>query len=1100
MSLRSESDEGYGSSALALLERWYHVPALAAIMAVMLWIRLLPYGRFVRDGRVLFSGNDAWYHLREVNYTVRNWPGTMPFDPWTYFPYGTSTGQFGTLYDQIVATVALVLGLGNPSETLVAQVLLVAPAVGGALAAIPVYLVGKRLGGRLAGVFGATILMLLPGTFLARSLVGAADHNGVEPFFQTIAVFALLVAFAVAEREKPVWELVVDEDLDGLRNPLRWAALAGVATGAYMWVWPPGVLLVGLTGAFLVVKMASDTVHGDSPEPIAFAGAVSMGVAGALMLVPLQTFGFSATQFSLLQPAFAFAVAGGCVFMAWLAREWEARDLSTSLYPVAVFGLIAASLAAIAVALPEVAGLLQRNFLGTLGFNAGAQTRTIAEAQPFLDPGSLQQRGLDATGMLVSEYGLTIFSGVAAVTWLVAKPLVRDGGSERLGYVGAGIAVVALVFLAPGALRAVADPLDAALGGFPVTGQLVGMFVISALILGATLLSRYRAEHLFVLSWAAFITAAAFTQVRFNYYLAPVVAVMNAFLLGEVLRILDLRRSATAAVENIEGYQVLVVAAVVLLILAPALVVPVDVRNTGTPQYDRSATALNVAAGHAPGDIANWDDSLAWLANETPAEGTYGGADNEMGYYDRYERTDDFDYPDGAYGVMSWWDYGHWITVQGERIPNANPFQQGATEAANFLLAPSEERSERVLESQSTEGNQTRYVMVDWQMVSPDQKFTAPVVFYDDEQLSSGDFFDYVYDESNRGYSPILLANDQRYYDSTMVRLYQYHGSAMDPAPFVIDWDERTVPTRGGGETTIKVTPQEGETVKTFDNMSAAREYVESDGDAQIGGVGPYPEERVPAMEHYRLVDASDASAYDDSGYQQVALATAQATGIPPELLTKTSPSWVKTFERVPGATLEGTGAEPNSEVRATAQMRMPDGSTFEYAQYAETDENGDFTMTLPYSTTGYGEFGPENGYSNVSVRATGPYQVVSEPTTADGERVVYNGTVDVSEGKVVGEDGSPARVELERTPADELNGEPADGEEPVPGEDDGQNGNDSSSENETDGNESAADSDTDDNDTESGNGSDGSEQTNDVGAASLAEPRPALVASAVRY
>ncbi|WP_101297442.1 oligosaccharyl transferase, archaeosortase A system-associated [Halegenticoccus soli] len=1093
MSLRSESEEDYGSSVLELLEDWYHVPALAAIVAVMLWIRLLPYGRFVRDGRVLFSGNDAWYHLREVNYAVRHWPFTMPFDPWTYFPYGTSTGQFGTLYDQIVATVALVVGLGNPSDALVAKVLLVAPAVGGALTAIPVYIIGKRLGGRLAGVFGAAILMLLPGTFLARSLVGVADHNGIEPLFQSLAVAALLVAFAVAEREKPVWELVADRDLDGLRNPLRWGAVAGAATAAYMWVWPPGVLLVGIVGVFLVFKLTSDTVNGDSPEPVAFAGAVSMGVAGLLMLPPVESFGFTTTRFSLLQPGFAFAVAAGAVFMAWLAREWESRDLSTSHYPVAVFGLIALSLAVVAVALPQVFSLLQRNFLGTLGFNAGAQTRTIAEARPFLDPGLLEQRGLDATGMLISEYGLTIFTGVAAATWLVAKPLVRDGDSKRLGYVGAGIAVVGLVFLAPGVLRALAGPLDAALGGFPVTGQLVGMLVVAALLLGATLLTRYRAERLFVVVWAAFITAAAFTQVRFNYYLAPVVVVMNAFLLGEVLRLLDLRRPASDAVGDIKGYQVLAVVAAVMLIVTPALVLPVDIRNTGTPAYDRSATAMDVARSHGPGDITRWDESLRWLATETPAEGTYGGADNEMGYYDRYERTGDFEYPEGAYGVMSWWDYGHWITVMGERIPNANPFQQGATAAANYLLAPSEGRAAQVLANQSTEGNQTRYVMVDYQMVTPGEKFGAPIVFYDEENLDDRDFYDVVYQRSERGYSPVLLTHDQRYYQSMMVRLYHYHGSAMEPAPFVIDWEPRTI-----DGTTFREAPRgDGEFVRTFDNVSAAREYVERDGSAQIGGVGPYPEERVPALKHYRLVNASQSSAAGTYSYQQSVGITSQVTGIPPQFLSKTDPSWVKTFERVPGATVRGSGAPPNSEVRATVQMRSPDGSTFEYTQYAETNGNGEFTLTLPYSTTGYERFGPENGYSNVSVRATGPYQIVSEPTDDGGDRVVYNGTVDVSEAKVVGEDDSPARVRLERTPIERVN-ETADGERPVPGEgsggDGGATGDGTAAGNETAGNGSA-DGDAGGNATADGDGANGSAGTtggsggNGTAANALAAP-----------
>jgi len=43
--------------------------------------------------------------------------------------------------------------------------------------------------------------------------------------------------------------------------------------------------------------------------------------------------------------------------------------------------------------------------------------------------------------------------------------------------------------------------------------------------------------------------------------------------------------------------------------------------------------------------------------------------------------------------------------------------------------------------------------------------------------------------------------------------------------------------------------------------------------------------------------------------------------------------------------------------------MQMPGSDeTFTYHQVAETDENGEFSITVPYSTTGYDEWGPERG------------------------------------------------------------------------------------------------------------------------------------------
>ncbi len=1021
MSHRTAQDEDEEhSSVLDTFGDWFHVPVLVVVIVFMAAIRLQSYEKFVRSGEVLFSGNDAWYHLREVRYTVRNWPATMPFDPWTNFPFGTSVGQFGTLYDQIVATVALVLGLGSPSEQLVSKVLLVAPAVSGALTAIPAYYIGKRLGGRVGGLFSALLLALMPGMFLQRTLVGVADHNGAEPLFQSLAVLALMVAFAVAEREKPVWELFEQRAVDELRRPVLLATLAGVATALYMWIWPPGVLLVAIVGAFLLFKLTSDVVNGASPEPVAIAGGVSMAVAGALMLVPLQSLSFAPTQFSLVQPFVAFAVAAGCAFMAWLAREWEARDVDTSLYPVAVFGLVVLGFAVMALFLDGLFGTIQRNFLRILGFSAGAATRTIGEAQPYLSPDILQSRGYTPVNRIISDYGFTLFTAVAAAVWMLAKPLVEDGDTREYGFVGGSLAVVALLFLVP----AVPARLGELVGVDP---QLIGLAVVAAIIVGATLLTRYGAEQLFVIVWAAFITSAAFTQVRFNYYLAVVVVVLNGYLLGEVLSYLDLRDVDTRT-PDLEGYQVLALLAVFLLITAPVLVVPLSVRNTGNANYDQSNTAWQAAEGVGPGGVTQWRGSLQWMQNNTPVEGNLRGANNSgsLDYYGTYKEQQDFAYPNGSYGVQSWWDYGHWITVLGQRIPNANPFQQGATSAANYLLAPSEEQARQVLQNRSAdgEGEKTKYVMVDWQMASPNSKFGAPIVFYDSSNVSRSDFYRRIYAVQNDRVSGSFMLKDQRYYESMMIRLYEYHGSAMSPQPVVVDWESRQFQTQSGGTVTVPTvsTGNNSTAIRQFRTMQQARAYVQNDSTSQIGGVGPYPSERVSALKHYRLAKVSNSSATQARGYTNSLVSTSRALGLQPNQLIQTRPAWVKTFERVPGATVRGSGAPPNSTVTARVQMRSrTSNSTFYYTQQAQTNANGEFTMTLPYSTTNYERYTPAEGYTDVNVRAVGGYTFQTQPSvsSSDGNTTIVRHqaqNVSVPEGLVNGARNGTVTVTLERS------------------------------------------------------------------------------------
>ncbi|MFD1685871.1 oligosaccharyl transferase, archaeosortase A system-associated [Halobellus litoreus] len=1013
MGSRSEADDGGGKSVLGIVEDWYQVPALLLVVVAMFAIRIQSYSNFIRDGEVFFSGNDGWYHYREVMYTVQNWPSTMPFDPWTGFPYGAFAGQFGTLYDQIVATIALVVGLGSPSPELVAKALLLAPAVAGALAAIPVYVIGKRLAGRLAGLFGAAVLLLLPGSFLSRTLVGTADHNAVEPLAMGLAVAGLVIALQKAASTMPVWEVVREEvverrEIDTIEEPLKWSLLAGFLTGVYIWTWPPGVVLVGIVGVFTLVKITSDVVNEQTPEPTAFVVATSMLVVAVMALLDLELLSFSTNDPSLLQPLAAASVAAAAVVLAWLARTWESADLDTSLYPAAVAGLAVVGIGVLAVLPIGVIDLVVNNLLRIVGFSAGATARTIGEAQPFIAPSSLQRYGVEAAGRISIEYGLTFFTGLAAAVWLYTRPLVKKGSNRAYGYVAGALAIIALIFLVPAVLGGVES----------VTGideQVAGLLIVSALIVGATYLTEYDADKLFIVVWAVFITSMAFTQVRFNYYLALVVAVFNAYLFGQVLGWVNLDVSAREAVDDIHGYQVLAIVASLLLILGPALAVPITVGNTQT------SPAWQSAQNHNPGAVTVWDESLSWMQGNTPEEGNLGGAGNadQMEYYGTYERTDDFEYPKGAYGVMSWWDYGHWITVEGERVPNANPFQQGATSAANFLLAPNETQSEAVLTSQSTEGDQTRYVMVDWQMATPGSKFSAPTVFYNaEENVSREDFLQplYRFDDENEGqFVGTTTVRTDRFYDSTMTRLYYYHGSAQQPSPVVVDWDPRQVQAAGGDSVTVPANPQGEQTfVRTFENISAAEAYVEEDGTAQIGGIGQYPSERVEALEHYRLAHVSNTSA--SNSILRTTGRNSQILGVSPQAAVPSNPAWVKTFERVPGATVEGSGAPANTNVTAQTELRIPNtNSTFTYTQRAETDENGNFEMTLPYSTTGYDEYGPENGYTNVSVRSTGPYTISSPASFQNGSIVNYQANLSVAEGDVNGDEDGAVSVELER-------------------------------------------------------------------------------------
>ncbi len=114
---------------------------------------------------------------------------------------------------------------------------------------------------------------------------------------------------------------------------------------------------------------------------------------------------------------------------------------------------------------------------------------------------------------------------------------------------------------------------------------------------------------------------------------------------------------------------------------------------------------------------SDWKESLEWMGAHTP--------DTGVDYYKIYDKAT-FSYPAQAYGVMSWWDYGHMITYIAKRIPNANPFQAGVAGpdgAAAYFMSQSEAGANNILKNDGT-----RYVITDIEMDTG--KFWAMATWY----------------------------------------------------------------------------------------------------------------------------------------------------------------------------------------------------------------------------------------------------------------------------------------------------------------------------------------------------------------------------------
>ncbi|MFW6385029.1 MAG: oligosaccharyl transferase, archaeosortase A system-associated, partial [Halodesulfurarchaeum sp.] len=657
--------------------------------------------------------------------------------------------------------------------------------------------------------------------------------------------------------------------------------------------------------------LSIDYVRGRSPDHVAFVGAVSMGVTALLVLVRIKEFGFATTSLSLVQVLLPFGVGVGAAFMAWLARQWDARDLSKPLYPGAVAGLIVVAVGVVYVALPDLFSLVYNNVLRTIALSASDTTRTIAEAK------ALPLDNFDQ--FMRQQYGMLFYTAVIGLVWMATEYAM-----DR---------------------------------------------------------TKYTAEVLFVVVWAVFLVLMALTQVRFNYYLAAVVAVLNAWALKRVLEVTGIG-SVTDTLSDVSGYQVLVLLSILIIVVAP-LAPPLA-----------STTVVSAGDNNAPGEsVARWSQSGEWMQDNTPHPGTYENPDGErMEYYGTYEETDDFEYPDGAYGVMSWWDYGHWITIEGERIPVANPFQQNAPEASAFFLSQDEERARLLLEAMPTiddrekdfhelsnddlqalidrqnsqqAAEDTRYVVIDDQMAG--EKFAALTV-WTDPSMQYGNYLDQRQLAFGQENETVFVRNEE-YRDTMLSRLY--HDDAQGLGHFRL--------------------------VHEVDNYS----YV---GGLSSGG-------QVRALQALQL--RGGWSQQFASISQQVRSATmqGQAAQLQPGLFVfgGEMESSVKTYEQVPGATIEGSVEDPNATVSVQVPLRLQNTNrSFTYSRSVEPNDDGSFSVTVPYATTDY--LGTDEGYTNSSVRAEEEYTVrtvVDQSTTA-----VAN--VSVPERAVVTEEGDPIQASFD--------------------------------------------------------------------------------------
>jgi dolichyl-phosphooligosaccharide-protein glycotransferase len=867
-------------SALQRLARWpllWEAPFLAALGAFMFWVRMLPYKALVGSGRAYFIGTDPFYHYRETLGTVRAFPKVPRWDPWTFYPYGTGTGQFGSLFDWLCAAIIVVSHGRDASEAVVQQILGVFPAILGALLIIPFFFLAKRLLGTPGAIVAAITLALLPGEFLIRSVAGYSDHHVAEDLFSILSILGVVVAVERAHAARE--DFLARRRTRASLVACGFAILGGVALAANFYAWPPAILFLGILAVWLTLVVLLENGRGSDATGLVFGGVVAFVVAGALMIPSIETtFLGEYNTYGILQPALCFASALWLVLVHVASRVARQRNLSPWLVPGVVAGIVLVGFVGVQLLLADVWASLSWGLSWITGIGAPRTTLTIAEARAaryFCDASTSDYTCLS------DDFGL----------------------------------------LAP-----------------------LSIFLVVA-VCGFALWRRRRSDILLGL-WSIVIAMASATQIRFSYYLAVNIALLTGWVAARVAEVLGLHRPADerAAAEpakKVKGgrktqraatttavsrpVQVLAVAACLLLVV-PGNVVATQHASPGWKAADITAPE---------GDLVLWYHGLDWMRNNTPDAGVNLGLVTPKPPAGQL-----YDYPATSYGVLSWWDYGHWIETTALRPPVANPFQQAAPFASLWFTERDPQQADKMLTDWVQGKGPVRYVFIDDAMATG--KFGAITVWAHNNNASRDVWADqgYVTKQAFRtadGQSKDLYVPGPEYTESMMGRLYDQDGNGLPDYRLV--WEDPSYEIVGN------------------------------------------------------ILDASDGvRCFHDvipSGSCPVGIDSSKAAGAPPDQIIDFAgdahgygmivASRLKLFERVEGAHLRGT-TTPGAPVTATVSLQVNQSTFQRPLQHTVTGvagPDGAFDLVFPYSTGD--PLPPAQGGTSGIVRATGPVVVESQ-------------------------------------------------------------------------------------------------------------------------
>ena len=782
---------------------------LALIFGVALWLRaVLPYDQVFSGDWIKFTGIDAYYHMRIVDNLALNFPSHMSVDPYRIYPGAPGVVSI-RFFDWLLASSIWVIGLGTPTKHLVDIVGVYFPAVLGALTVIPVYFIGKELFGRGAGMLSAGLIAILPGEIMGRSILGFTDHHIAEILFSATTILFLILAIKNTRRRQLTFSHFKRRDWSTSAKPVIYSLLAGIFLGIYILTWLGGLLFVFIIALYFTIQFIIDHLKHQSTDYLVIVGVVFFFIA---LVISLPSSPSSLQLASLIIALLIPLVLNG---ISRILASWE---LKPAYYPLTLVGLGLAGLGLLHLISSSLLGSMINAF--DIFMPRGAQLTTI-EMQPLFFPG-----GTFSFAVAWGNFTTSFYLGFISLALLIYLVIKQGSGEKNLLVVWSVVILAATI----GQRRfAYYFAVNVALltGFLSVLIYYIIQFIID--YLGGRKTDYSSQQILKFTGFPGLIGRPEKQRSRIEMKKAKRIEMKKA----------KRRQRPETATGGLHLTARPVAIALGIIVIFFLVFYPI----TG-PSPDGQKLAIDTASQARFAPTNAWMNSLTWLKENTPDP-----FDNPDFYYESLQPPplgESYKYPESAYGVLSWWDYGYWITRIAHRIPNTNPSQdpRTLTSAATFFTSQDENSANEIAQDFGS-----AYVIIDTKTAT--SKFHAVITWAGKNQA---EFFDvYLLPEENQVRSVQLFYPE--YYNSISSRLYNFDGQAVTPErTLAVSYQEQT-----SQDTVYKVITD----VRQFDNYQEAEAFVSSQEspDYRIVSDDPFTSP-VPleALGHYKLIHGSAES------------------------------------------------------------------------------------------------------------------------------------------------------------------------------------------------------------------------------------------------